>query len=334
MASLNLNRRASSLIESVLPDSARLRVTLREVNGGGRVLDCGIDAGGGLEAGILLARVTLADLGSVSLLKGEVGPIPCPHVAVRTDHPVAACMASQYAGWQISVGKFFAMGSGPFRALYGKEELFDAIGHREESDLAIGALETRQAPGTEVFGHLAEKLGVRADRITLAVAPTASLAGTIQVVARSVETAMHKLHTLGFGLDQVVSGFGDAPLPPPARDDLAALGRTNDAILYGGRVALWVRADDDVLSEIGRKVPSSASKDYGSPFLETFERHGRDFYKIDPHLFSPAEIVLHNLDSGRSHHFGERNVEVLSRSFYRESHEDCSDRQRPGLARP
>ena len=42
-----------------------------------------------------------------------------PLVQVVTDHPVRACLASQYAGWAIKEGKYFAMGSGPMRAAAG-----------------------------------------------------------------------------------------------------------------------------------------------------------------------------------------------------------------------
>ena len=40
------------------------------------------------------------------------------------------------------------------------------------------------------------------------------------MVARSVETALHKLHELKFDLNQIVSAFGTAPLPPVATKDL------------------------------------------------------------------------------------------------------------------
>src|SRR4029450_3875311 len=93
-------------------------------------------------------------------------------------------------------------------------------------------------------------------------------------------------------------------LPPIAGDDMAAIGRTNDSVLYGGRVTLWVRGEDSSIEAIGAKVPSSASPDYGRPFAEIFENAGHDFYKIDPHLFSPAEVTFCNLNSGKSHRFG------------------------------
>jgi methenyltetrahydromethanopterin cyclohydrolase len=237
-------------------------------------------------------------------------------VQVTTDHPALACMASQYAGWQVAVGKFFAMGSGPMRAAYGKEALFDDVHGRERPPVAVGVLETRKPPNEEVVAFLAERLGLAPDRLTLLAAPAASLAGCLQVVARSVETALHKLHELKFDLGQVVSAYGCAPLPPVAADEIAAIGRPNDAILYGGRVVLWVRADDEQLAAVGPQVPSSASSDHGAPFAEIFERYERQFYKIDPLLFSPAQVCFQNLRTSRSHTFGRFEPDVLRRSFF------------------
>ncbi|HBI44848.1 MAG TPA: methenyltetrahydromethanopterin cyclohydrolase [Planctomycetales bacterium] len=312
---MTLNDRALRLTDRLVADAETLRIAVSQTPDGARVLDCGIQAEGGLAAGLALARVCLADLADVTLLQPGIADLPCPLIQTATDHPVLACMASQYAGWQISVGKFFAMGSGPMRAAYGKEEIFDHIPGRERPAAAVGVLETRKLPTPEVIAYLAEKLQMSAGRLTLLAAPTASIAGTVQVVARALETALHKLYELKFDLTQVISGVGVAPLPPVAADDVIGIGRTNDAILYGGRVTLWVRADDDQLGAVGPGVPSSASCDYGSPFAEIFERYHRDFYKIDPLLFSPAEIVFHNLRTGRTHTFGRMAPDVLRKSF-------------------
>ncbi len=141
------------------------------------------------------------------------------------------------------------------------------------------------------------------------------MAGNVQVVARSVETALHKLHELGFDVDRIVHGYGLAPLPPVAPDDPAGIGGTNDAVLYGGEVTLWATGDDDSLAEIVSQVPSSASVDYGRPFADVFEAHGRDFYEIDPLLFSPATITLVNVQTGRSFFAGQLRPDVLERSF-------------------
>jgi methenyltetrahydromethanopterin cyclohydrolase len=80
-------------------------------------------------------------------------------------------------------------------------------------------------------------------------------------------------------------------------------------------VHLWVRSDDEQLAAIGPQVPASASRDHGTPFAELFARYDHDFYKIDPHLFAPAEVVFHNLASGRTFAFGSPAPDVLRRSF-------------------
>jgi methenyltetrahydromethanopterin cyclohydrolase len=314
---MNLNARGLAVVESMRGRAEELRVVEHAVDGGGRVFDLGIGTRGGLRAGIELARVCLADLASVSLEAGEVAGRPCAMVRVATDHPVAACLASQYAGWAVSVGKYFAMGSGPMRAARGGEPIYEKIGLVEGPTEVVGVLEGRKVPGPQVVAAVAEACGVAPSNVTLLIAPTASLAGCLQVVARSVETALHKLAEVGFDLGRVVSAFGSAPLPPVAKDDLAAIGRTNDAVLYGARVILHVSGDvDAMIAELGPRVPSCSSKDHGEPFAAIFARYDHDFYKVDPHLFSPAEVVFQNIDTGRSWSFGAIAPEVLARSFF------------------
>jgi methenyltetrahydromethanopterin cyclohydrolase len=315
-APLTLNERALRLADHMVANAAALRIEVHTTPGGGRVLDCGVKAEGGLNAGLALARVCLAGQGEVGLVPGDCAGVPCLLAQVMTDNPVIACMASQYAGWQVKVGKYSAMGSGPMRAAYGKEPLFGDIPGRETAPVAVGVLEATKLPDEGVIAYLADKLQLPANKVTLLVAPPTSIAGNLQVVARSLETALHKLHELKFDLRQVVSGCGTAPLPPVAGDWLSAFGRMNDATLYGGRVVLWVRADDGLLAEVGPQVPSSASPDHGAPFAEIFSRYEQDFYKIDPLLFSPAEVVFHNLKTGRAHAFGKAAPEVLRKSFF------------------
>jgi methenyltetrahydromethanopterin cyclohydrolase len=280
-----------------------------------RIFDFGIRAEGGLDAGQALAEICMAGLGWVSILPGDVAGVAWPHVFVTTDHPTAACLYSQYAGWQIATEGFFAMGSGPMRAAYAHEELYAKLDYREVSSEVVGVLEGRKLPNAAVVRYICERTGVTSDKLCLLIAPTASQAGNVQVVARSIETALHKLLELGFDVRQIKSACGSAPLPPVAADDLAGIGRTNDAILYGARVTLWVRGEDSALAEVGPAVPACSSSAFGKPFLEVFEAAGRDFYKIDRHLFSPAEVTFCNLDTGKVHRFGRTEPDVLKTSF-------------------
>lgn len=312
---VELNRRAAELCDQMAARADELRVDVRSGPAGVRLIDCGIQAAGGLEAGRALAEICMSGLGRVEFVPASDDLCWGPAVMTTTDNPVAACMASQYAGWQIAGEKFFAMGSGPMRAAAAKEALFDSIGQREHPAVAVGVLETRQFPTAEVVLDVARQCQIEPSKLTLLVAPTASLAGTVQIVARSVETALHKLFELGFDLHRVQCGFGTAPLPPVAHDDLSAIGRTNDAILYGGEVTLWLRGDDASLQAVGPRIPSGGSPDFGQPFSTIFERYNRDFYQIDPHLFSPAAVTLMNLDTGASFRFGHTLPRVIHESF-------------------
>ena len=87
-------------------------------------------------------------------------------------------------------------------------------------------------------------------------------------------------------------------------------------MLYGSRVTLWLSGDDDSLAEIGDKVTSASSPDYGQPFERIFEEHGGNFYDIDESLFSPAEIEFRNIETGRSLTFGKINDDVVRQSFF------------------
>lgn len=310
-----LNWTTASRAYNLVNQALILRISHQQLPRGGEIFDFGVESQGSLAAGIKLAEICMAGYGEVSLVPGEISGTGWSHVQVKTDWPVAACLLSQYAGWQIGVGDFFGMGSGPMRALAATEKLFEVLDYRETADWCIGVLEANRLPDDAVFDLISEKTGVHRRKIRLLVAPTSSQAGNLQVVARSVETALHKLFELGFDVRRVRSASGVAPLSPVAADDLTGIGRTNDAILYGGRVTLWVIGDDESLAEIGPKVPAAASDAYGKPFLEIFEEAGRDFYKIDPHLFSPAEVVFQNLDTGRVHRFGQVAPDILRRSF-------------------
>jgi methenyltetrahydromethanopterin cyclohydrolase len=312
---ISLNDRARDLADRLGAEADVLRVTVTTLPGGTRLIDCGSGVPGGLEAGRQFAQICMGGLGWVSFAPVVFEGRWLPGLTVVTDRPALACLASQYAGWRLDRDDYFAMASGPGRALIRAEELYDDLEVDEHARTAVLCLETREPPQEPIADYVAERAGVTAADLTLLFAPTASVAGGVQVAARVVETALHKLHELDFDVGQVVSGFGSCPLPPVARTDPEAIGRTNDAVLYGGQVELAVDAPDEELEAIVPRLPSSASSDYGEPFGSVLERAGWDFYEIDPLLFSPAEVRLTSVSSGRSFHAGAVDVAVLERSF-------------------
>src|SRR4051794_14734860 len=312
---LSVNDRAAELADGLAADADALRIAVKTLSGGARVIDCGSAVAGGLEAGRRFAEITMGGLGAISFAEGVLAGRWFPGLTLVTDPPALACLGAQYAGWQIKRDDYFAMASGPGRALIRAEDLYDDLDVDEQASRAALAPATRDEPPHHLAASVAERAGVKPGDLTLLFAPTASLAGGVQVAARVVETALHKLHEIDFDVRRIVSGFGTCPLPPVAKSDPEAIGRTNDAVLYGGRVELTVDAPDDELEGIVERVPSSASDDYGEPFGTVLEKAEWDFYKIDPLLFSPAEVRLVSVGSGRSFQAGGVDLEVLERSF-------------------
>ncbi len=315
MTACTINRPAQVLCREAEQNANALRILSYELDCGSHVLDFGVQTPGGIAAGLLLARICMADLAQVTLAPCDASIGPYPLVQVTSDDPVRACMAAQYAGWPVQKDEFFAMGSGPMRARRGKEHVLKSLALEEQDSLAVGVLECDVIPGDSICEMIAQECSIAPADLTLCVAPTRSIAGVIQVVARSIETSLHKLFELGFDLNQIDSAHGTAPTPPPAKNFAEGIGRTNDAILYGGRVTLWVHADDESIERVASRVPSGTSKDWGRPFAETFKDYGFDFYKVDPGLFSPAQIQINNLKSGRSWCCGELRPDVLEKSF-------------------
>jgi methenyltetrahydromethanopterin cyclohydrolase len=310
-----LNQAALDVFVGTQARAQELRIQATELECGAHLLDFGVHAAGGIAAGLHMASICLAGKAKVNLTQGQNDVWPGPWVQVATDHPVEACMFSQYAGWPVKAADFFAMGSGPMRVRRGREEVLKTLSAADSSTTAVGTLECDTLPSCAVAETIASACAVSAHDVWLAVAPTRSIAGCVQVVARSVETSLHKMFELGIPLTAVRSAYGYAPLPPPTPNFAKGIGRTNDAILYGGHVTLWVDTEDEHIAEVGPQLPSSASSDYGAPFAEVFKRYEYDFYKVDPGLFSPAQVLVVNMRSGRSWKFGQLRADLIAASF-------------------
>lgn len=320
MSRPSINALTAPLVDALVADAEILRLGIERLDNGCLLVDAGIFASGSLEAGRRIAEICLGGLGSVSLNgSGPVAGWPLS-VHVHTTDPVLACLGSQYAGWSLShktegEKTFNALGSGPARALALKEPLFRELDYRDKADRTCLVLEVDRRPPLPLCEKIARDCGIDVEALTLILTPTSSLSGTVQIVARVLEVAMHKAHELGFELHSIRDGVGSAPLPPPAPDFLTAMGRTNDAILFAGLVQLFVRTEDTLAQKLANDLPSSASRDYGRPFSEVFKAYDYDFFKIDPMLFSPARVMVSVLDSGNSFAAGALNTALLATSF-------------------
>lgn len=316
---ISVNARAAVLVERLVADAAELRIGVGRGERGETLVDAGARVPGSIAAGLRLATISMGGLGSVAIVPSSATPRWPWTVVVRSSNPVTACLGSQYAGWNLAHGSgpdaFFALGSGPARALARTEPLFADIGYRDAAANGTLLLESSRPPPPAVVDKVATACGLAPDRLTFLYAPTQSLAGAVQVVARVLEVALHKAHALKFPLDRILDGVGAAPLCPPHPDFVAAMGRTNDAIIFAGRVQLFVSGPVGEARALAEHLPSRHSRDYGRPFAQTFKRFKGDFYAIDPLLFAPAEVIVTAIETGESIHAGSVDVGLLDAAF-------------------
>lgn len=313
----SVSARATKLVDALIADADALRISVSKGSLGERVVDLGASVTGGLEAGRRLGEICMGGLGTVAFTQSS-GIENWPFgVVVSSASPVIACLASQYAGWTISdeASGFFALGSGPARALSRVEELFKELGYVDHYPQAALVIEGDKAPPSAVITKVSEACGISPAGLTVLYAPTWSLAGTVQIAARVLEVAIHKAHALHFPLENILDGTGTTPIAPPFPDFVKAMGRTNDAIIYGGRIHLMVKGSDSEAKRLADGLPSSSCAAYGKPFAEIFADVNGDFYKIDPMLFSPAQVIVSNVETGNSFRAGKLAPEILDASF-------------------
>jgi methenyltetrahydromethanopterin cyclohydrolase len=312
---LSVNQLSAPLLKKLLQQAETLQLGLSKHESGCTIVDAGIQHTGSAEAGRLITEICMGGLGEAALITDNRFSNYTQAIAVRSIQPVLACLASQYAGWALSHEKFFSLGSGPARALAQREDLFKELDYQDAATSTCIVLETDKIPPVQVIEKVIRDTKVVPEHLTIILTPTTSIAGTIQIVGRVLEVALHKAHTLHFPMGNIVSGSGMAVLPPVASDFMTAMGRTNDAILFGGTIDLQVTGSDAAATELALTLPSSASSDYGKPFAQVFKSYNMDFYQIDPMLFSPAKVTITNIETGNVFEGGQLNADLIALSF-------------------
>lgn len=317
---ISINREAMKIVHRILAAPEALGVRVTRLGNGATVIDMGQRAPGGWLAARYYTLVTLGGLGEVSFEPFALGEFTLPAVRVLVDRPVEACFASQIAGWRLQAQADAPIVAGPARALNRRnpDHYFDLIEYRDEHHEGVVAIQTAEPVAEGVAQSIAEACGLTPENLYILVAPNSSLVCAVQVSARIVEQTLHRLPEEGYDLHMVQTAHGYCVVPPLVQDEVAAMGRINDALLYGGAATLYVETDDETAAGMVARITSAASPAYGKPFVEIYAGAGRDFYQIPVDLHSPAVAQVNNLASGRTFSAGAINVAVLRRSFFGE----------------
>jgi methenyltetrahydromethanopterin cyclohydrolase len=326
MPNISLNKSALNLVNKLCDESDKYQVNVEKSDSGATLIDAGIEAEGGFLAGEMVTEICLAGYGTANVIPIQYGNVILPSVLIKTDYPALSTLASQFAGWQVKGDGFSAIASGPARALALKpKDLYEKLQFKEESDVAVLVLETQKKPSEAIIQMVADKCNVSTKNLYLVMFSTTSLAGATQVSGRIVETGLHKLERLGLDPLVVKHAWGYAPVVPLNPESGEAMGRTNDAILYGGVTSYIVSyEDEEKLQSIVKQAPSSASAmlqearrlaNKNPRFLDIFKEAGFDFYKIDTNIFAPAVVSINNMKTGKTFTAGNLDVDVMKGSL-------------------
>lgn len=79
---------------------------------------------------------------------------------------------------------------------------------------AIITIESKDPVSVEQASELAEACRVQPEDLYLLVAPSSSLACSVQVSARILEQTLHRLMEEGFDLDTIIQAQGFCVIPP------------------------------------------------------------------------------------------------------------------------
>ncbi len=316
----SMNIEAKKIADKMVKDSEKLKIIPSTLSNGTSLIDCGVNAKGSIKGGELYTHVCLGGICDVGIsIPGDLSDVMAmPAVKVKTDFPALTTLGSQQARWGIQVDGYKAMASGPALVhKYSGDKIYEITGYTEESDIAVIALETDTLPDEKIADYIAAECNIKPENLTILVAPTSSLIGSIQISGRALETGIYKMYEMmDFDVTKITYAAGITPITPVDPDTEKAMGKTNDAIIFGGRAYYYIEPDEgEDLEELAANLPSSTSDGYGKGFLEIYKEAGNDFYKIPKDLFAPAQIIVNDMVSGKMYHTGYIDLERLKKSF-------------------
>lgn len=316
----SMNIASKKIVDKMVEDADKLKVIVTTLENGTCLIDCGVNAKGSIKGGELYTKICLGGISDVGIsIPGDLSDVMAmPAVKVKTDFPALSTLGSQKAGWKIDYNGYYAIGSGPAQAhKFPNNIIYDMTNYNEESDIAVITLEADELPDEDIADYIANECNVKAENLTILVAPTSSLIGSIQISGRAIETGVFKMmEIMDFDVTKITYAAGITPITPVDPNSLKAMGKTNDSIIFGGRTYYYIEPEEgEDLEELAINLPSSSSEKYGQSFIELFEEADRDFYNMPQDIFAPAQVIINDMLTGKMYHTGFIDLERLKKSF-------------------
>jgi methenyltetrahydromethanopterin cyclohydrolase len=320
------NKSALNLVNKLIDDADRYMVTVEEFECGATLVDAGLTAQGGFQAGEIVTEICQCGNGKARIMPIQYEDTVLISVFVTNDCPAQSILGSQFTGWHVRLEGFSANASGPGRALAkDPDDPFHKLLFGEESNVAVLLLETDKKPQEAVVLEIAEKCGVSPENLFLIAFSVFSETGSILACARVIEAGLLRLVQVGLDPLLVRHAWGYAPIVSFVSNPDEVKERIKASILCGGVAGFTVEFDDDErLRTMVNQAHGSALKmfqeakrlaEQNPRYKDLFQEAEVDLLKIDPNVVAPAMVTISSLKTGRSFSAGKIDVEALKRAL-------------------
>lgn len=314
---ISVNREAKKIVDIVIRDADVLGVAVSKLSNGTTVIDMGQKVKGSWLAAKYYSEITMGGLSEVSYETFELDGYLFPAVCVKSSHPMLAGWVSQKHADPLPGAERQPILAGPAKALLNPPDASIAYaGYHDDSDVAVAPFQTSEPITVDTANWVAGVCHVDPKNLYILVAPSNSLVCAVQISARPIDNIMHRLHAEGFDIHNVSYASCKTPIAPLVADELTAMGRINDCMLYGGQVLVYLEGDDRQIEKMLPNLPTKASTEYGKTFKQIFVEHDCNFHIIDLRIFSVALIQINNMVSGNCYSSGQLDMDMLRKSFF------------------
>lgn len=313
----SVNKEAMKIVKKIIENKEALNVGVISLKNGSTVIDMGINYPGGWKAAQHLTEITMGGLGLLNYGIYRLGELELPQVNIYADKPVIACLSCQLSGWALPEFKNDAgivpLISGPVRAIVKEDKFAKLFSYQDKSEKVVVVLQDKVLPSEELTTYIAKKCKIEPENIFILVAPTGSLVGLVNVIARTLETSLWRLHELGFDINNVISAWGKAPLPPISKDEYTAMIRANTYIYYGGTAGFVVNCKDEDIERIIEDITLSpkTTKQYGIPFSKLLEEAGGNIFNMTEFCHNVTKVNFCNSFTGNTFVYGKNDQKML-----------------------
>ncbi|MCK4477066.1 methenyltetrahydromethanopterin cyclohydrolase [Candidatus Bathyarchaeota archaeon] len=318
MNKIKVNELSLRIVKKILDHPKKLSIEVSKLENGATIIDMGVHARGGFEAGRLATEICLGGLANAQLAMMTFADITLPAIGVTTSWPAISTLGIQ-AGYPLLEGeKTKLIASGPARALALKpRKLFDFLDFMDESNIAVIVLQMDYLPSEQVAELIAAECNIESKDLYILVTPGESLAGATQIAGRAIEDVTFTMReVLHYDVRKVKHMFGLAPIAPVCKFVKVEKALSDDLICYCGKVfvALESKKGED-LENLAEELVFESTPIYGKTFYDVLKEANFDFRKVPgfPSIFRPAQVIINDLRTGKMYKAGDVNLDMIKK---------------------